>query len=300
MSNINPQNIDGTFPIAGQDNNSQGFRDNFTNTINNFTFAAAELTDLQTYAVLAAPLSSVGQTGTPTNNMNYAYLTKPQLKAAVETVVSPTVATGTFTVDWSQGHFQEVTITSNTSMSFASTWPTTNLWTRLRLQVVVSGGTYTLTLPSTVTVNIASIQGYVLNSSPAQLTLAAGTYVFEFSTYNNGSAVAIQDVFRDYKQTLIQQYKPTANVALTANVGVNTLLITPTGTLVSFGANVTLPNTTVDGTTIKITSNIAVSQLATQAPWLSSVSPFGNVTLTAGASAEFVYVTADNKWYKTR
>ena len=84
MSNINPQNIDGTFPIAGQDNNSQGFRDNFTNTINNFTFSAAELTDLQTYAVLTAPLSSVGQTGTPTNNMNYTYLTKPQLKAQLK------------------------------------------------------------------------------------------------------------------------------------------------------------------------------------------------------------------------
>ena len=78
MSNINPQNIDGTYPIAGQDNNSQGFRDNFTNTVNNFTFAAAELTDLQNNALLKAPLGSVGQSGTPTNNMNYAYLTAPQ------------------------------------------------------------------------------------------------------------------------------------------------------------------------------------------------------------------------------
>ena len=29
-SSINPNNIDGTYPIAGQDNDSQGFRDNFT------------------------------------------------------------------------------------------------------------------------------------------------------------------------------------------------------------------------------------------------------------------------------
>ena len=46
-SNINPNNIDGTYPIAGQDNNSQGFRDNFTNTKLNFTFAATEITALQ-------------------------------------------------------------------------------------------------------------------------------------------------------------------------------------------------------------------------------------------------------------
>ena len=46
-SNINPNNINGNFPIAGQDNDSQGFRDNFTNILNNFSFAASEITDLQ-------------------------------------------------------------------------------------------------------------------------------------------------------------------------------------------------------------------------------------------------------------
>ena len=35
-SNIVPGNIDGSFPIAGQDNSSQGFRDNFTAIKNNF------------------------------------------------------------------------------------------------------------------------------------------------------------------------------------------------------------------------------------------------------------------------
>ena len=36
-SSIVPGNIDGTFPVAGQDNSSQGFRDNFTASKNNFT-----------------------------------------------------------------------------------------------------------------------------------------------------------------------------------------------------------------------------------------------------------------------
>ena len=42
-SNINPNNIDGSYPVAGQDNNSQGFRDNFTNTATNFQYAADEI-----------------------------------------------------------------------------------------------------------------------------------------------------------------------------------------------------------------------------------------------------------------
>jgi hypothetical protein len=46
-SNINPNNINGNFPVAGQDNDSQGFRDNFTNILNNFSFAATEINALQ-------------------------------------------------------------------------------------------------------------------------------------------------------------------------------------------------------------------------------------------------------------
>ena len=47
-SNIVPGNIDGTYPKAGQDNSSQGFRDNFNAIKTNFTEAKSEIDDLQT------------------------------------------------------------------------------------------------------------------------------------------------------------------------------------------------------------------------------------------------------------
>ena len=47
-SNIVPGNIDGAFPVAGQDNSSQGFRDNFTAIKNNFTQAKTEIENIQT------------------------------------------------------------------------------------------------------------------------------------------------------------------------------------------------------------------------------------------------------------
>ena len=56
-SNINPANIDGTYPIAGQDNDSQGFRDNFTNIKNNFTYAQTEVNDLQSKVILKSALT---------------------------------------------------------------------------------------------------------------------------------------------------------------------------------------------------------------------------------------------------
>ena len=46
-SNIIPGNIDGAFPVAGQDNSSQGFRDNFTAIKNNFNFVKKRFEKIQ-------------------------------------------------------------------------------------------------------------------------------------------------------------------------------------------------------------------------------------------------------------
>ena len=46
-SSIVPGNIDGTYPTAGQDNSSQGFRDNFNAIKNNFTESKTEIEALQ-------------------------------------------------------------------------------------------------------------------------------------------------------------------------------------------------------------------------------------------------------------
>ena len=46
-SKIVPGNVDGTYPKAGQDNSSQGFRDNFSAIKNNFTEAKSEIDSLQ-------------------------------------------------------------------------------------------------------------------------------------------------------------------------------------------------------------------------------------------------------------
>ena len=47
-SSIVPGNIDGTYPKAGQDNSSQGFRDNFNAVKDNFQFAKDEIETMQT------------------------------------------------------------------------------------------------------------------------------------------------------------------------------------------------------------------------------------------------------------
>jgi hypothetical protein len=213
MSNINPQNIDGTYPIAGQDNNSQGFRDNFTNTINNFTFAAAELTDLQQNALLKAPLGSVGQTGTPTNDMNYAFLTHAQLKGTVETKNNiGTISSGSnFEVDWETGHFQTVSITTTAGMTFAN-WPSSSsVWSRLRLQITATTLS-NLTISGTYIENLQNIQG----ASGNVLTLNTGVYQFDFSSLDAGAHVWIEDALRNYDAAIdFSQLNVTGNVLST-------------------------------------------------------------------------------------
>ena len=51
MSQINFASINENFPVAGQDNDTQVFRDNFDTIKTNFRSAQEEITDLQTFTV---------------------------------------------------------------------------------------------------------------------------------------------------------------------------------------------------------------------------------------------------------
>jgi hypothetical protein len=68
-SNINPSTIDATYPIAGQDNDTQGFRNNFNFIKNNFLVAASEISAIQSqlgqsFTNVAVPSAS-SSAGTP-------------------------------------------------------------------------------------------------------------------------------------------------------------------------------------------------------------------------------------------
>jgi len=50
--------IDQTYPVAGQDNDSQGFRDNFNNVKDSLSLASADIVELQSKAVLKSAIST--------------------------------------------------------------------------------------------------------------------------------------------------------------------------------------------------------------------------------------------------
>jgi uncharacterized surface protein with fasciclin (FAS1) repeats len=186
-SNINPNNIDGAYPVAGQDNNSQGFRDNFTNTKTNFEYAANEITDLQNKAVLKAAL-----TGTTLNNdMQGAVLSNAQLQNMSETVVALGTVSGSATINYALGSYQTLTTNGPVSLAF-SNFPAAGVAASVSVQVTVANTSHTLTLPAAVSVNNAGIQG--INPTTNVITFAAtGVYSFQFVTSNGGTTITVNE-----------------------------------------------------------------------------------------------------------
>jgi hypothetical protein len=185
-SNINPNNIDGTYPVAGQDNDSQGFRDNFTNIKTNFQYAEDEITDLQNNAILKGALAGT----TLNNNFDGSLIYNYQSQDVSETVVSLGTTSGSVTVNYAAGAVQTVTTSGNISFAL-SNWPAAGLSGSLKLIVTVASATHTLTFPSAVSVNSLGTMGWNTATNVFSAR-SAGTYTFYLSSINGGSTVMVE------------------------------------------------------------------------------------------------------------
>ncbi len=187
-SQINPNNVDGTYPVAGQPNNTQGFRDNFTNIKTNFTYAETEITDLQNNGVFKAALSGTTLNNNMADNLIYAV----KLNDVSYTFVQNAATSGTIAIDYSAGQYQYISTTGSISLSF-SNFPITGSQGVIQIAVNVTSTAHTLTLPAAVTLGTTGIQGY----SGGVITFAAtGTYQFEFSTTDGGTTITVYDLNR--------------------------------------------------------------------------------------------------------
>ena len=140
-SNIVPGNIDGTYPVAGQDNSSQGMRDNFTATKNNFTEAKTEIEALQSNK---ASLNGA-------NDFSGNTITDAEFKDNSETVYAHGSVDGTITLNHENGHYQTLTTTGTITLDFLNL-PTTGKLGRIILDVTVASTAHTITIPTAVLV----------------------------------------------------------------------------------------------------------------------------------------------------
>jgi hypothetical protein len=192
-SNINPNNIDGAYPVAGQDNNSQGFRDNFTNTKTNLQYAADEITDIQSKGIFKAAL--VGTT--LDNDMLGSSLSNAVIRDFAASSVALGVSTSSVPIDYALGHYQTVTTGGSISLSFTN-FPPDGAAGWLIVRIYVTAVTHTVTLPPTVgaslsNTSITGIQGIASNI----ITFGEiGTYEFQFHTSDNGLSIYLSELTR--------------------------------------------------------------------------------------------------------
>jgi len=184
-SNIVPGNVDGAFPIAGKDNSSQGFRDNFTATKNNFTNAKTEIEALQTNAV---------QTNTA-NNFNDNIVSRATLKDTAETVYAHGTTGGEITLNHESGHYQTITTSASVTLAFTNL-PTTGTLGRIILDITFASTAHTITIPTAVKVadNVSGGDG----SSDTISAPNTGRYLYEFLSHDAGTTILMHQLGKMY------------------------------------------------------------------------------------------------------
>ena len=274
-SQINSNNIDGSYPVAGQDNNSQGFRDNFTNIKVNFQDAADEITDLQNKVILKAALNTAGAPPLD-NNMADTLMYAAQIRDFSATKVALASTDGAVTVNYTQGHYQSVSTTGALTLSF-SNFPTSGQYGLMKIQFTINNVGHTVTFSGATYIGTGGIQGY--NTGTNVLTFSAtGVYELAFGSYNGGTTITIFDL----------------NRALTNFTGADISIddVSATG-FVSAVGNVTGGNLRTVGT-VSATGNVTGGNITTSA----QVSATGNVTggniLTVGTVSATGNVTGGN------
>ena len=187
-SQINPNNVDGTYPVAGQPNNTQGFRDNFTNIKTNFSYAETEITDLQNNGIFKAALAGTTLNNNMADNLIYAV----KLQDVSYTFLQNAATSGSIAIDYSAGQYQYISTTGSVSLNF-SNFPVSGDQGIIQIAVNITSTAYTLTLPAAVSLGTTGLQGYASNV----ITFAAtGTYQFAFSTVDGGTTITIYDLNR--------------------------------------------------------------------------------------------------------
>jgi hypothetical protein len=284
-SAINPNDIDGQYPIAGQDNNSQGFRDNFTNTKTNFQYAANEITDLQTNAVLKAALSGTNLD----NNMNGSPLSNASISDFSALAAILGTLSGPVVINYVNGHYQTVTVTNGASISLSFTnFPAAGNFGIVRVAITINDVTDTVILPAAVSVGVSNLQGYSSGTISYNQT---GTYTYDFTTSDGGTTISVFDNSRNMDPIFLP-----SSQSLTGSLGVVNLTTTATYITTTGSSTATLPagfNGQIK-TMMMYSYGGNMTITVNNAGWKTSGS--GTITFTAiGQAVTMQYI--NSKWY---
>ena len=178
MSAIDTTQIDGTFPIAGQDNNSQGFRDNFTNIKNGLSVAKSEITALE---LNTAKLND-------DNDFNGQILENAEINKFYGSVRNNGPVSINTSVNIENGPLQIYTIGGDITLQFIQ-WPVSDRYAKIKLHLKSDGTERVVKfVTESGTDNIMYATGFPVDGSDKALTLAdtEAHQVVEAWTFDGG------------------------------------------------------------------------------------------------------------------
>ncbi len=178
-SSISTASIDTAFPVAGQDNDSQGFRDNFSQIKTQLNTAGTEITSLQ------ANKASTNAT----TSFNGHDVTQINLQDWHQKVNALGTVSGSQTVNLNSGNVVTLTTSGATTLAF-SNWPkeddgTTNTYATVKIILTKGAGSHTVTLTGVTLPMDISGNDSTAFSFPARKSI----FVFECFSADGGSNI---------------------------------------------------------------------------------------------------------------
>jgi hypothetical protein len=182
-STVEYTNIDEEFPIAGQDNDSQGFRDNFSVIKQGLENTSSELSGLLTNSASKAT----------DNDFNGNKIINASLRAVTDEVYngnSNVNSESSGIIDWSDGSYMNVTVTSDVTLTLGG-WAAAGKLSKMRLAIKGnSGGAHTISFAAA---NAGTIR--VNSTFPTPFTVANDSStptMVDAWTSDGGSTVYLQ------------------------------------------------------------------------------------------------------------
>jgi hypothetical protein len=286
-SQINPNNINSAYPIAGQDNNTQGFRDNFTNIKLNFQYAASEIDTLLGNAILK---------NTTSNDFANSVIYGARIQNTGYVQVNQGDVAPTASVNFAAGSFQTITANANTTLSF-SNLPTSGTTAVLTLAIAARAANTTADPYSIAIPNVSSASRGIIGYNPSTGVLnfprtnstVAGTHTYQLVTDDQGGSFTVTPL-----STTTTPLNATSEDV--ANVGVVNLGVSDSYFSTAAAETATLP--------AGVTGQVKVLAMAatlgnmvitvTNAAWKTSGT--GTITFdTIGNACTLKYI--NNKWF---
>ena len=270
MSSINTNSLDVNYPIPGQNNTTQGFRNNFTNIKTNLDIAGGEIIDLQNKVVLKSALAN----STLNNDMANAVIANAAtLQFRATTYNLGNALSGNVAINCSLGDVQTGTVAGNITLNFSSWAPTnTEGHVSLKLNRPNANVESYIFLPNTIT-NSTLLENFVITGQGPAITFPYNStqMCLTLTTTDCGTSLNIEPTNRPFKSTSIQYGEPPS-----------------TGRLGDTNGTIYMPNSvsqldveslSTDFFTTSSTTNLFVGQPVVFTAGSAGVSTEANITL---------------------